>query len=179
MYWYVWLMSKTVTPSACLDVGRKHIAADNDLFDLSILTRFIKMTKNIACLYFVLASLLVLCGCGQGTVNVTGKVTVTDGTPVTGGKVLFSNQEYSASGTIGADGTYSVGGLKDGSGIPAGTYKVRVTGVERPLDKEIRNGPAIILSESLIDDGFSTTCTVENKSLVFDIAVPPNPTLKN
>jgi hypothetical protein len=71
--------------------------------------------------------LLIVClfalGCNQN-VKVTGTVTYSDnGDPVKFGTVVFTGEKEFARGTIN-DGKYSVGLIKDGEGIPPGTYTV-------------------------------------------------------
>jgi hypothetical protein len=65
-------------------------------------------------------------GCGSGF-KVTGKVTFSDGQPLTVGKVIFTNGQISAYGKINSNGEYRLGLIKDGDGIPAGTYQVYIT----------------------------------------------------
>ncbi|MDR1484966.1 MAG: hypothetical protein LBT09_09105 [Planctomycetaceae bacterium] len=74
---------------------------------------------------------LFLSGCGQ--IKVDGKVTFPDGTPLAKGKVIFENATDEYTGQIHEDGTFSLGALKDGTGIPSGKYKVAVVAVDRQI----------------------------------------------
>ena len=66
---------------------------------------------------------LVASGCSQ-YVKVSGTVTYSDtGEPVQFGSVLFENEQEGGRGTI-ENGKYSVGRIKDGDGIPPGTYTI-------------------------------------------------------
>jgi len=73
---------------------------------------------------------LLLSGC-SGNVKVRGTVQFDDGTPLDGGTIIFTDGKAEYLGRIGTDGRYSLGVLKDGSGIPPGTYRVCVRGMER------------------------------------------------
>jgi len=126
---------------------------------------------------------LVSFGCGSGT-KVTGKVTFSDGTPLTVGKVMFTDASISAFGTIDKNGNYSMGLLKDGQGIPQGTYKVYITEAmvdgEASLAKKDEDGnmvvpqvPAVAL-KFLSADASGLTCEVKGTT-TFDITVEKLP----
>ena len=70
-------------------------------------------------------------GCG-GNVSVTGTVEFSDGTPVDRGMVVFETEKMAARGDIRKDGTYTLTTGED-KGIPPGTYKVSITGVNMPI----------------------------------------------
>ncbi|MCL2117381.1 MAG: hypothetical protein FWH27_03030 [Planctomycetaceae bacterium] len=77
------------------------------------------------CLYLIILSPLVFLtfGCNNN-VKVVGTVKYSgDGSLVNSGEIVFSDGANSARGSI-KDGRYSVGLLKDGQGIPKGTYQV-------------------------------------------------------
>jgi hypothetical protein len=69
------------------------------------------------------AIILYYGGC-SGKVSSQGTVKFPDGTPLRIGTVYLSNGLVMYQGTIQKDGTFSIGELKDGDGIPPGTYKV-------------------------------------------------------
>ena len=71
---------------------------------------------------FILVCLFAF-GCGKN-VSVKGKVTYSDtGEPVKFGMVVFTGEKEIARSAI-KDGKYSIGLIKDGDGIPPGTYTV-------------------------------------------------------
>jgi len=72
-------------------------------------------------------AVLVMClfafGCGNN-VKVKGTVTYSDtGEPVKFGMVVFNGENMVGRGAI-KDGKYSIGRIKDGDGIPRGTYTI-------------------------------------------------------
>jgi hypothetical protein len=85
---------------------------------------------------FVLLSLAILTGCGDGRLKVypaSGKVLV-KGQPAEGAKVIFYTQNADQKqpgipipqGTVAADGTYSLTTYEPNDGAPAGSYAVTV-----------------------------------------------------
>jgi hypothetical protein len=71
----------------------------------------------------LLLTCLVAIGCSPN-VKVTGTVTFSDNNePVKFGTVLFAGEKEIGRGTIN-NGRYSAGLLKDGEGIPPGTYTI-------------------------------------------------------
>ena len=81
--------------------------------------------------------LLAICfavGCG-GNVTITGTAALADGTPVATGFVEFHSGTNMYRAT-NRNGSFSPGATRDGGGIPAGVYQIRVSGVgeivERP-----------------------------------------------
>jgi len=70
---------------------------------------------------------VVLTGCGDGTVPSSGTIKFSNGEPVPFGLVFFENPQFSYRGTI-QDGTYQIEGVKRGSGLPPGSYRVYVVG---------------------------------------------------
>ena len=81
------------------------------------------------CLYFAMI-LLTTVGCSD-KITVDGTVKFSDGETLTKGSVFFGNAAgtHQYYGAIKSDGTFSLGGLKDGEGIPAGTYSVWLSGI--------------------------------------------------
>lgn len=74
--------------------------------------------------------LLVLLSCGCAPkVRVDGSVSFSDGSPLEKGAVMMSDGRSMYQGNIKPGGKFSLGVLKDGQGIPPGTYKVWITGV--------------------------------------------------
>jgi hypothetical protein len=71
--------------------------------------------------------ILSISGCGN-KVSSQGTVKFPDGTPLTKGIVFLSNEMVMYQGEIPSDGTFSIGEMKDGDGIPPGTYKVWISG---------------------------------------------------
>lgn len=84
-----------------------------------------------------LLMIALMSGCGDP--KVTGKVTFPDGTPLTKGQVMFQSDGFIGSGDIRENGTYSAGKLKDGDGLPLGTYQVFIGGATTL--GELKNAP--------------------------------------
>jgi hypothetical protein len=81
--------------------------------------------KNLTILFFCFIFLLCT-GCSENA-GVSGKITFPDGTPLTVGTVAFTNSAgFFARGNIQPDGSYRMGRIKDGDGIPKGTYAVYI-----------------------------------------------------
>ncbi|MDR0391643.1 MAG: hypothetical protein LBH59_07030 [Planctomycetaceae bacterium] len=101
--------------------------------------------KNKLILFFVGVLLLSLVGC-SGNVKVNGTVKYTNGEPLILGTVIFSNGINQYQGDVKNDGTFNIEGLKTGSGIPKGQYKVwlaNTTIVEYQMKKN-NNGDEVI-----------------------------------
>ena len=80
----------------------------------------------------LILALLFATGC-SGNVAVKGRVTYSDnGEPVQSGLVVFIGEKEMGRGAI-KNGRYSVGLLKDGDGIPPGTYTVSADSYETPV----------------------------------------------
>jgi len=113
------------------------------------------MMKNSILLALSL-SLLMLAGCGD-KVGLRGKATFSDdGSPVPTGTVCFETDTYLARGDLKPDGTFVVGSLKANDGLPAGTYRVYISGAQKSIgqDKE-----GMDIYESLIDEKFASGST--------------------
>ena len=81
--------------------------------------------------FFAIVLLFVIvAGCGGGFIRTGGKVTYEDGTPVPYGAIAFETDSFMANGRIQPDGTYTLSSLKPGDGLPAGSYKVSISGTE-------------------------------------------------
>ncbi len=85
----------------------------------------ISMTRFLI-LVFLLSCVFIFVGCKQDY-HFTGKVLFEDGTPLNAGTVVFESDVYQYDGQIQEDGTYTLGGVKHGSGIPTGHYRVYLT----------------------------------------------------
>ncbi|MDR2706705.1 MAG: hypothetical protein LBC02_13070 [Planctomycetaceae bacterium] len=128
-----------------------------------------------SCLFVGLSlTLLLLVGCGD-KVGLGGKVTFSDdGSPLGTGTVCFETETYLARGTLKADGSYVVGSLSEKDGLPAGTYRVYISGAEKEIGQD-KEGMAIM--EPLIDTKFSSGSTsglsidVTASTKTFDIKV--------
>ncbi|MDR1483471.1 MAG: carboxypeptidase-like regulatory domain-containing protein [Planctomycetaceae bacterium] len=92
------------------------------------------MLKRFFIVYFSL-QLIFVAGCSQN-INVSGHVTFSDGEPVSFGSVVFETPKNCFSARLNDKGFYSVGDTKDGAGIPAGEYKIWLSGT----DEEIKTG---------------------------------------
>jgi len=118
----------------------------------------------------VVTLLVVMVGCGESKVLVSGKVVFEDGTPIGTGQVLFNSPDYAVTGNIQPDGTYKLGERKDGDGIRPGKYTVSVVNVTKPdPTSPDPQRPNII---SLTDESFSKQVDVV-KSMTVDLQVPP------
>ncbi len=111
---------------------------------------------------FGLLACLLLTGCGSGNIKVGGSVKFSDGTPLNCGTVLFETPANQYVGHIKSDGTYTVSGLKENDGLPAGSYKVAVTGANEYVRDEEGNE----VEKSLIDSKYTSTSTSE---LTFEV----------
>ncbi|MDR2704262.1 MAG: hypothetical protein LBC02_00645 [Planctomycetaceae bacterium] len=132
---------------------------------------------------YLVIFILILCvaasGCGSGF-KVTGKVMFSDGQPLTVGKVIFTNGQISAFGKINSHGEYRLGLIKEGDGIPAGTYQVYITEAFQPGDNSLsykdEEGQIVTPLVLVIDPKFTVAsqsglkCEV-NGSMKFDIQV--------
>jgi hypothetical protein len=126
---------------------------------------------------------LALCGCSK-KVNVHGKVEFPDGSPLTRGTVCVGNDLVTYMGTIRADGTFSLGEIKDGDGIPPGSYKVWIANAnttDYDLDEEGRPQSNRMISSDLVDPKFTSSSTSdltvevkhgERKSLNITVTAP-------
>lgn len=135
------------------------------------------MSHRISFDVLLLFLLVAFIGCG-GAVGpkATGKVTWEDGTPVTEGEVAFEGDKNAYYGTIKPDGSYSMGALKDGQGVPPGTYKVAICVGETQL----RAKSGKMLFDPKFNSSATSGLTLEVKSgqdNKLDIKLPKNPTL--
>lgn len=102
------------------------------------------MTKN-SILFVLSLALLVLTGCGNGQIGLSGKVVFSDdGSPVPTGRVIFVTSSFQAYGDLQSDGTFTVSSTGTNDGLPPGKYRVRIDGAQKVVDE------AKELSEPLI-----------------------------
>lgn len=71
-------------------------------------------------------------GCGNGNLQISGKVTYPDGSPMEKGTICFDDGKSCATAELKSDGTFRLGSLKANDGIPKGTYSVYFTGTRAP-----------------------------------------------
>ncbi|MDR1491673.1 MAG: carboxypeptidase-like regulatory domain-containing protein [Planctomycetaceae bacterium] len=82
------------------------------------------MLKQLGLILVLIAACFVS-GCNSGQVKGTGTVKYQSGEPVPSGMVIFSTDANQYTGEI-KNGTFTLGGVKPGSGLPLGNYKVTV-----------------------------------------------------
>ncbi|MCL2006321.1 MAG: carboxypeptidase-like regulatory domain-containing protein [Planctomycetaceae bacterium] len=87
------------------------------------------MTKLNKFLFFVAFAILFTTGCTD-KVRVTGTVKYTDGEALTQGSVFFRNAEgtHMFHGALDQNGAFALGEIRDGDGIPSGTYTAWIAG---------------------------------------------------
>lgn len=135
---------------------------------------------------FALFVFSALClGCGNPAV--TGTVTYPDGTPLDVGKVMFTDGSNSGFGKLNAKGEYKIGMVKEGDGLPAGTYSVYILEAVKedqanavPDDEGGTFVPKVLIVDPKFADPKKSglSCTVNGKT-TFDITVEkPGPDYK-
>ncbi|MDR0611702.1 MAG: hypothetical protein LBG58_16460 [Planctomycetaceae bacterium] len=77
-----------------------------------------------------------------------------DGSPLTIGSVIFENDKEQYFGQLNTEGKFNLGGIKNGDGIPPGSYKVRLAGTEETQDTE--NNRVIVKH---VDDKYTNVAT--------------------
>jgi hypothetical protein len=119
---------------------------------------------------------LFLTGCGRHE-QLKGKVVFGDGKPLTTGMVVLDDGKKVARAPIQPDGTFTAGTEKENNGLPAGTYKVCITGAEVTLDnpEEIFPPPSRQLIHKKYTDTETSglTITVDKSINDFTITVEP------
>lgn len=121
----------------------------------------------------VLLLISAMIGCGSG-VGVSGKVTYSDGQPLTVGKVMFTDGTHTASGKLNSKGEYRLGMIKDGDGVPAGTYKIYITDAlidgDASLSKKDEDGNTFLPKVLAVAPKYTNpeksglTCTVQGST---------------
>lgn len=123
--------------------------------------------------FFVTTLLFLSClGCSKH-VSVSGKVTFPDGTPLTRGQVAFSDGDFLGRANLDQNGVYKMGRIKDGDGIPRGTYTVFILGADQIEESPVGGSPKttpMVASKYTDEMTSGLTCTVE-KATVFDFTV--------
>ena len=79
--------------------------------------------------FFVAFAIIFTTGCSD-KVSVTGTVKYTDGEPLTQGSVFFRNTDgtHMFHGALDSSGAFALGEIRDGDGIPSGTYTAWIAG---------------------------------------------------
>ena len=114
--------------------------------------------------------LLSLVGC-SGNVTTVGTITFADGTPLSEGQIFFQDDKHEFMSLVKPDGTYSIWGVREGDGLPPGTYNVYLRFAYEYLD-EIPVDPKFVDANT---SGF-TAEVVAGKRNRFDFVVEENPT---
>lgn len=128
-------------------------------------------------LFVVIASCcLILSGCGSNGIKAGGTVKFSDGSPLTCGTVLFENESSQYVGHIKPDGSFVVSGLKEGDGLPAGTYKVAISGAaEYVADAEGNETEKFLINPKYISTSTSDLAfdiSPENKKIEITVEKP-------
>jgi len=79
-------------------------------------------------LIYTLFVVFLFTGCNSGKEKLSGRVVFPDGEPLTVGMIYFTNDHFTARAQLRSDGSYDVGSLAEKDGLPAGTYKVHISG---------------------------------------------------
>ena len=147
------------------------------------------MKYHLPLIFIGLILLMSALGCSQNY-PLKGKITYADGTPITAGMVNFASETSLSRGKIQSDGSYVVGTLKDGDGLPKGSYKIYITGAEVAMEAKPPKGvqkvdsmgkPVATLAayRKLVHPKYMTTeqtpltCDVPVEKNRFDIIVEP------
>jgi hypothetical protein len=104
---------------------------------------------------------------------VGGKITYPDGSPLSAGEVCFTDDKFAGRAAVQPDGTYKMGRIKDGDGIPRGTYKVFISEgaiYETPPDGGAPSSTVLVDRKFMSSESSGLTCTVEGET-VFDFKV--------
>ena len=126
------------------------------------------MRKNSLLFFVLVFGVLCVCGC-SGKVNVHGTVKYSDGSPLEKGTVCVGNDLVTFMGSIRAGGTFSLGEIRDGDGIPPGSYKVWIANAnttDYDLDEEGRPKSTRMIEIVLIDPKYTSPATSD---LTFEI----------
>ena len=136
--------------------------------------KWFQVKKYFILLVIVMAGLLA--GCNSNS-KVSGHVTFEDGSPLKKGTVIFDSGTRQAKGDLDANGFYQLGSLSEKDGLPAGQYRVYITGAMEGGKLGPRGG-VMELPQQLIDtqytspDSSGLNCEVKG-NLTFDITVKP------
>jgi hypothetical protein len=127
-------------------------------------------------IHILLFVALLLTGCSDKE-KLSGKVVFSDGQPLTTGTIYFTTDNYTARAHLRANGTYDVGSLSERDGLPAGTYKVYISGaIENNADPTDETMRLLIAPEFASESKTPLTITVPGER-VYNITVerPPPP----
>lgn len=116
---------------------------------------------------FLLIVCVAFCGCGPNQ-HLSGKITFPDGEPLSAGTVIFSKPGFVSRAAVKPDGSFNVGSLKEGDGIPAGTYKAYIIFAFAPVDPNDPSNEAMI---SLVEEKFTS-----EKTSPLEITIPGDKT---
>ncbi|MDR2707039.1 MAG: hypothetical protein LBC02_14800 [Planctomycetaceae bacterium] len=145
--------------------------------------------KKLILLVFTTFLFMVICGCSD-KIKISGNVTFTDGEPVGFGSVVFESPKESFSGQLDPNGHYAIGINNDGKGIPAGTYKIWLSGtalqeeIPQKGDGEAFDTKTTVRVASKYTNPDSTDLVFEvvrngNKTFDFTVERPDNPKTKS
>ena len=119
-------------------------------------------------------------GCSD-KVGVNGTVKFSDGEPLTQGTVFFRNAEGTRmyQGALQTDGSFALGEIRDGDGIPSGSYTAWIAGANRTDYARDADGNLTgkQVNVVLIDPKYETpetadlSFTIEQKKTRIDILV--------
>ncbi|MDR2439935.1 MAG: hypothetical protein LBE12_11265 [Planctomycetaceae bacterium] len=140
--------------------------------------------KNKLILFFAGVLLLSFVGCSGG-IKVNGTVKYDDGSALPMGTVIFGNGKDQYQGDIKNDGTFSIEGMKAGSGIPKGQYQVWLANTtiveyqmkknengEEVLDKRVETVHVSQKFNSPETSGFSANVDSSHKTFDFIVEHP-------
>jgi hypothetical protein len=80
--------------------------------------------KRLLYSFFVI---VLVCGCGNSNISLTGNVKFDDGNPLANGTVMLSTDTESFIGRISPNGNFVMETSENKSGIPAGNYTISVS----------------------------------------------------
>ena len=129
--------------------------------------------RNYRSVSFLIPLLLFsLVGC-SGNVTTVGTVKFADGVPLSEGQIIFQNAQHEFLSLIKSDGTYSIWGVREGDGLPPGTYNVFLRFGYQYLDD-------LPVDPKFVETGTSgfTAEVVAGKKNHFDFVVEKNPLVK-
>ncbi|MDR0610663.1 MAG: carboxypeptidase-like regulatory domain-containing protein [Planctomycetaceae bacterium] len=135
--------------------------------------------KKLILLIFTAFLFMSVCGCSD-KIKISGNVTFTDGEPVGFGSVVFESPKESFSGRLDPNGHYTIGVNNDSKGVPAGTYKVWLSGttlleeIPQKGNSEVFDTQTTVRVASKYTNPNSTDLTVEavhNGNKTFDFTV--------
>ncbi|MDR1383946.1 MAG: carboxypeptidase-like regulatory domain-containing protein [Planctomycetaceae bacterium] len=99
------------------------------------------MSKNMTNILFWVFFLMTFAIVGCGNPGVRGKVVYSDDkSPLPRGVVNFVKDGFIARGQIDSNGNYVIGSKRAGDGLPAGEYKVYITGTSREINPNLGGG---------------------------------------